>query len=235
MSNHEGNHRLTADIAAAASAGHDRLASLLTAASAPGRPDELVGLEAALTAFRAASHDLVPQLRRWQMIKAWIAKFVTVKVVALCVATMGLGGVAVAASTGNLPGPLHLGSAPETRPTVRPTDLPSRGTDHTPAPPGLQKLCRDYLGKDHDHRREALGDQAFHELVDRIGARDRDKADSFCDKMVHDGPSTAPSATRGPGGADQFPTPRPTGTHGPTPTVRPTGRPGAVPTPGSDD
>ena len=237
MSTHEGSSRIDRETAErlvrggpdAWRTGHHRLAGLLAAAAAPARPGELAGREAALDAFRAATHDLVPQPRRGQMIKTWIAKILTVKVAAICVATAGVGGVGMAATTGHLPGPLNFADSPAPSSTTRPSVRPSGGPSHTPPPQALQKLCRDYLGKDHDHRGDALRDQAFHELLEHVGGEDRDKADHFCDKMLHELSSVTP--TPGPSGMPgKFPSVKPTGLPTRFPTTQPTGQPGSKPT-----
>ena len=83
-------------------AGPEQLARVLAAAAAPGRESELAGEEAAVAAFRA--HHLVPVTasRRGQMIKSPLAKLLTAKVLAVCVAVFATGGVALAASDGAL-------------------------------------------------------------------------------------------------------------------------------------
>jgi hypothetical protein len=100
---------------------HPPLAGLLVAAAAPGRPAELVSEQECVAGFRAAlprrldlrsaqtlDPDLapVPQTRRLSMIKTAVLKLLTVKVVIAACATTAAGGVALAASTGNLPNPL---------------------------------------------------------------------------------------------------------------------------------
>jgi hypothetical protein len=197
--------------------GSVRLAAVLAAASSPVRPDELRGERAAVAAFRAAQQAPAGRPRRLSMLKTTLAKFLTVKIGALCLASLGVGGVALAASTGNLPAAAHLGSAsaptsashrphPSGRPPVRPSQS---------LPPGLWAQCHDYLGRDKDRRAGALNEPGFHDLITHAGAKDRDKVDGFCGKLLHDWPSGSPSAW--PSGRDD----RPSG----QPSSRPTGAP----------
>jgi hypothetical protein len=211
----------------------DPIVGLLAAVSAPGSARELAGKEEALAAFRATPRDRVPQQpRRWPMIRATIAKFLTVKVAAICVASLSVGGVAVAATTGNLPGPLNLPGPfnDHGSPAAPPTDWPWPSTPSSPGmqtpPPGMLALCQAYLGWDDVHRGTALHeDHGFHELVAQVGAEDREKADRYCDQVMH-GPSAPPTA---PPSGQPMPTgqpPRPTDL---PPTAWPTSRPSVVP------
>ncbi|HKT02401.1 MAG TPA: hypothetical protein VJT31_22960 [Rugosimonospora sp.] len=248
MSTYEGNRldRATAERLlngdwVAAGTGQPRLAALLAdAAAPPARPARLPGEAAALAAFQAAHRDPVPQPRRFSMLKTSLAKLLTVKVGVACAAVLGFGGVAVAASSGSLPGPLHhlgLGASPSGShsphprpsggPTAWPSGWPSAWPGHTP-PPGLVALCRKYSGQDNDHRGRALDQPGFGDLVKRAGAKDRDRVDRFCDFVLHGGPNGWPSG---------FPTvhpswPRPSGepTGEPAPRPHPTGYPTDHPT-----
>jgi hypothetical protein len=93
--------------------GSGPLISVLAAASAPGREDELAGEQMAVAAFEANHLASVANFRREQMIKSPLAKILTVKVLASVLVVGASGGVALAASTGTFtgsgPGP---GSAP---------------------------------------------------------------------------------------------------------------------------
>src|SRR5215211_5664524 len=80
------------------------LAAPLQAAQAAAFPDELVGEQMALAAFRAAQLIPVPQPRRPSMLKIALAKVLTAKAAAV-LAGLSLGGVAVAATTGAIPTP----------------------------------------------------------------------------------------------------------------------------------
>jgi hypothetical protein len=180
--------------------GDHPLASLLAAAKAPACGGELAREELAVTAFRAAHRASVPQPQRRSMIKSAVAKLLTVKVAALAATVVGVGGVALAASTGTIPTPLHAGSpsashspADKAKPSDRPSDKASRAAVPSGFPPGLYWLCNDYIGRDADHRGKALDESKFRELVDQAGGKDREMADKFCDKLLKDQPG-APTA-----------------------------------------
>jgi hypothetical protein len=227
MSSHEGPRpidRATAELllrggAAARETGHRRIAGVLAAAAAPHRDGAVAGESAALAAFRAARVDPNPRPQRQSMIKTVLAKLLTVKIAAVTAGVLGAGGVAVASSAGALPGPLNFrepiaSSSPHPKKTP-PTAHPSGTASPKAAPPGLVWLCHDYIGRDRDHRRAALDDGRFKELADKAGGKDRDKADRFCDDLLH----RWPNATA---------TPRPDGKHGApdgTPSPRSSERP----------
>ncbi|MEJ3741898.1 hypothetical protein WEI85_01170 [Actinomycetes bacterium KLBMP 9797] len=205
-------------------AGHPRLADLLAAAAAPHPGGPVAGESAALAAFRVAQTSPDAQKRRQSMLKTALAKLITVKVAAVFAGVVGVGGVAVAATSGTVPGPLKFGGPAKTaspHPTkTKPTGTPSARPDHSAGPPpGLVWLCHDYIGRDRDHRREALDDQRFDELNSRVGGKDRDKADRFCDDLLARWPSATPKE-------------RPTGAPG-TPSPKPSGQPGGE-RPGGD-
>src|SRR5690242_14774345 len=85
------------------STGSGQLVSVLAAAAAPGRADELAGEQMAVAAFEANHLASVADSRSEQMIKSPLAKILTVKVIAAALAVGG-GGVALAASTGTFSG-----------------------------------------------------------------------------------------------------------------------------------
>lgn len=199
-------------------AGHRRIADLLAAAAAPHSGGPVPGEAAAMAAFRAAQVDPDSRTQRQSMFKTALAKIVTVKVAAVFAAVVGVGGVAVAATSTGGSGPLGFagfgGSKQESpRPTTKPTGTPSPRPSHTAAPPGLVWLCHEYIGRDRDHRKAALDDKRFHELTDRAGGNDRDRADRFCDDLLRRWPSASPKD-------------RPNGTPSGTPSPRSTERPG---------
>jgi MgtE intracellular N domain len=103
------------------STGSSQLVSVLAAAAAPGRADELAGEQMAVAAFEANHLASVADSRSEQMIKSPLAKILTVKVIAAALAVGG-GGVALAASTGTF-----SGSSPATTQT-------SVATPATPVP-----------------------------------------------------------------------------------------------------
>ncbi|BCY06412.1 hypothetical protein [Actinoplanes sp. L3-i22] len=210
MSSQEGRNPMDRRTAASllrgdrATTGHP-LSAVLAAAQAPAAAGELAGEADALTAFRAAaqSPDVVP-LRRRPM----LAKLLTLKVAAAVFATTAtVGGVALAASTGALPNPI---SSNKPSHSAQPSPSASRSHSARPVPSGsaLPDLCKEWGGKDRDHRTKALDDAHFGELVKRAGAKDRDRVERFCG--LH-----KPDPSGKPGG-------RPSG----RPSTPPSGRPG---------
>ena len=182
-------------------AGYHPLVSVLAAAKAPGRDGELAREQMAVAEFRAAHRASVCQPRRRSMIKSAVAKLLTVKVAALAATVVGVGGVALAASTGTIPSPMHAtnpsashSQAANAQPSGRPADRPDRSAVPSGYPPGLYWLCKDYIGRDADHRGKALGEEKFRELAAHAGGQDPEKADKFCDKLLNDQPNGAPTA-----------------------------------------
>ena len=200
-------------------AGHERVARLLDAAAGPARPEELVGRSAAVAAFRAARLAPLSQ-RRSSIFKSVLAKILTVKIAALAIAIGGVGGVALAAGTGNLPDPVrrHLPGAADLSHRPHPGGSGARPGRSASAYP-LGQLCRAYAERDRDQRRSALADDPqFRELVVQAGSRDLDTVDRFC-SVVGTGTGTGTGA---PGGA-------PSGHPGGAPSGFPSGRPSGPP------
>lgn len=205
-------------------AGHHRLVEVLAAARAPSAPGELSGEGRALLAFRDARISPFPTRRRFSMlVQSAIAKILTVKAAALVMSVGGVGGVALAASTGNLPEPVqrHLpGVAASATHRPHPSGAPSGVRPSGSAQP-LGDLCRRYAERDNDHRRSALDSDAdFKPLVDQAGTRDRDTMDKFCADLRSRGASGAPSIR--PSGP---PPARPSGQPGERPSGQPSGQP----------
>ncbi len=115
--------------------GRGPLISVLAAASAPGREDELAGEQMAVAAFEANHLASVADSRSEQMIKSPLAKILTVKVIAAALAVTAGGGVALAASTGTFSG---SSPAPSGTSTARPvTSVPGwTGPSATPSGSG---------------------------------------------------------------------------------------------------
>lgn len=118
------------------STGSGQLVSVLAAAAAPGRADELAGEQMAVAAFEANHLASVADSRSEQMIKSPLAKILTVKVIAAALAVGAGGGVALAASTGTFSGSSPATSRTSvatpatpvpgwTTPTAVPSDSPS--------------------------------------------------------------------------------------------------------------
>jgi len=211
---------------AASGAGHPRVAGLLAAAGAPGRPSDLAGEPAAMAAFAAARLSPSSPNRRPSMIKLTLAKLLTVKAAVIAgVACAGVSGVALAANAGVLPAPIasHL---PGGHASKAPHPFPSGSALPFPSPSGsaagvdIAALCREFAGRgDEAHRVKALKEDHFGELVRRAGKPDRDRVEQFCAKVK---PSGSPSAR--PDGSVP-----PSGQPGDLPGNRPSGQPSARP------
>jgi len=158
--------------------GTERLAALLAAASAPGRPDEFVGEAAAMAAFRAQPLTV----RRWSLRRA-----LTVKVAAVVAVTVAAGGVAVASSAGLLSIPFapdKIGPAPSG------TDGPagrSPGDEHATNPARvplaeLLALCAEYQKKTADEKQKELKGRRFDKLVREAGSAER--VDAYCVQLT---------------------------------------------------
>ncbi len=195
-----------------------RLAALLAAASGPPRQHELAGEQAALAAFRRARAHPVGVPRR-RPLRTALAKFLTVKLFAGVAAVTAMGGVAFAASTGALPGPVQdaahgvfgapaasSGAAPgpaasprpsPSRRPAAPADVPSVAPSPSPSVVGL---CRAYRARVRTAGGKALDHPAFKALIAAAGK----KADvpAYCDTVLAarnrpTGPPTpVPAATR---------------------------------------
>jgi hypothetical protein len=129
--------RILRDAAAGPRPGQPPLTAFLAATAAPSRDDELAGEEAAVAAFRQA--HLERQARQEQrrrprapqaLRRPVIARLLTVKVaVALALSATAVGGAALAAGTGTLPGPLG---------DLRPANQQSRTHGTTTSPPATR-------------------------------------------------------------------------------------------------
>ena len=210
---------LTADPDAAAYPG---LSYLLAAAAAPPRPDELVGLPAALAAFEAAGQESPTSVavtsRRRGFARSMVVK------VAAGVAVALFGGTALAAETGNLPGSSQqhahdlfsgLGvpppgaspaptDPPVTQSTVMPTPGPSAGSPSvTPGPAGAatRGLCRSWQARQQNPKKKPLQAASLQKLAAAAGGAENITA--FCTALLTDDPSV----TTTPGPAEVSPTP----------------------------
>jgi hypothetical protein len=219
MSNHEESRPVDRETAErllrgdlAIGAGNHRLDGLLAAAAAPAFSRELAGEEAAVAAFEAAQLASPQSPRRISMLKSTLAKLLTVKVAAACIAVGGAGGVALAASTGNLPGPLHKPAAhesadPSHSPAPHPSGSPSARPSFPAPPADLLKLCAKYEAHPGDKRKDDLEKPEFDKLVKGAGRKDRDRVDHFCGDLRRVKPSGTPPS----GFPSGFPTDSPSG------------------------
>jgi hypothetical protein len=155
------------------------LAGLLADAAAPGRPAELTGEEAVITAFRSAPVPTVSR-RRLASFRHTFAKVVSVKVAGVILAGTAVGGVAVAASTGSLPiqdgRPMWSSSTTPTKTpkpqlipkTAAPRPHPAPAPKPTATPPQLSDLCRSYLTKTLNEHKKDMKD-----LIAAAGGREK--------------------------------------------------------------
>jgi hypothetical protein len=157
-------------------AGADRLAELLAAAGGPPRPYEYAREEEAVMAFRTAP---APARRRisWR-------KLLTFKVLAIT-ATVTIGGLAFASTTGILPVPFTQSpaaspSADATSParSRSSTKTSSPTPDSSPIPAAFGGLCNSYLAKDAQGRSKALETHPYADLVAAAGGAD--KVEAYC-------------------------------------------------------
>jgi len=210
---------LTAGSDAAAYPG---LSDLLAAAAAPPRPDELVGLRAAMAAFEAAGHQgptsVAVASRRRGFARSAVVR------VAAGVAVVLFGGTAVAAETGNLPGSSQqhahelfsgLGvPAPGARPTptvpvvsrsaIVPTPTPSSvSPSETPGPAGAatRGLCRSWQARQKNPKKKPMKAESLQKLAAAAGGPEDIAA--FCTALLADDPSV----TTTPSPAEASPTP----------------------------
>jgi hypothetical protein len=157
-------------------AGTERLAALLAAAGGPPRPYEYAREEEAVMAFRA----LPAPARR----PSW-RKLLTFKVLAIT-ATVTVGGLAFASTTGIIPGPFNdnPGVSPTNDPTWNSPERSHSSTGGSPTPEAtsataaLSGLCTSYLAKDAEARRRTLDTPPYADLVTAAGGVD--KVDAYC-------------------------------------------------------
>ncbi|GGN79922.1 hypothetical protein GCM10010112_54970 [Actinoplanes lobatus] len=173
---------------------------VLAAAKAPATARELAGEAAAVAAFRVATASPAGRARRFPVFWSTLSKLLTVKVAAAAFATTAtVGGVALAANNGALPGPVSAPMA-SVSPSVAPEPKASPYTPYTPptpytpsasahprssgspsaGPDRVADLCREFTGRDRENRRRALDDERFRELVRQAGEKDRARVEGFC-------------------------------------------------------
>jgi hypothetical protein len=178
--------------------GHP-LDQVLAAATAPATARELAGEADAMAAFRAAAHSPAPR-RRSSLLRSAVARLLTLKVAVVALGTSAtIGGVALAANTGALPGPLIDHSPPASVPssdtaTVAPeqavSTLPRPAPTVTTNPDRVTELCQEFSLHDRDTRTRALNDGRFGELVRGAGERDRERVEQFCGSRPRNSPSS---------------------------------------------
>jgi hypothetical protein len=188
--------------------GHP-LDRVLAAATAPATAQELAGEADVMAAFRAAAHSPAPR-RRSSLLRSAVARLLTLKVALVALGTSAtIGGVALAANTGALPGPLIDHTPPVTTPsggtaTVAPKQaasaVPTPAPTATANPDRVTELCQEFTLHDRDTRTRALNDGRFGELVRRAGEKDRERVEQFCGSRPRNSPSSTfrSSSTAGP-------------------------------------
>jgi hypothetical protein len=208
------------------------LSRLYAAASAPPQRHELVGLDAAVAAFREAGRVGRPAATPRRRVLRPLA-------VAAAVTAMFAGGVAVAAETGKLPGG---GGTPAGGEATTTAGAPASGTGATPGPSGTPSvlpaptgpgrtlsptspdaigLCRAWDTRRRDPDGPPMKAEAVRDLVAAAGGEDRIPA--FCAPAL--AVPSGPAATR-PGTVPPTPS-HPAGNAPPRPTPS-TGRKGTA-------
>lgn len=229
MSNH-GIRRINARTAedllngAEVDARYLRLAAVLRTAAGPTRPGELAGRRQAVAAFGRARPHSAPYPRR-QSMRTALLKLLTVKAAVVGAVVVGTGGVALAASTGALPNPLHSHPAPaasadQSHPGGRPAASDHPG--NADPSPSLVGLCHAYTAGAGSEHGKALDSPAFQALLTAAGGKSN--VDGFCTNLL------ATAAAHPEGAPSDHPDARPSDVPTGHPTEHPTGRPSEHPT-----
>lgn len=190
--------------------GYEPLARMLAAASAPGRAEELSGEPAARAAFRHARRVPGPSRRSSPTARSVLAKIFTIKAAAVMLAAGSIGGVTLAAGTGNLPTAPPRHTPESTQESARPTDTPRPAAPRpapSAAPSRLLGLCSWYSGgvpvPDPRWSPPVL-DPNLQDLFDMTGVHDRQQLDRFCEDLRRFQMNSNEPFPRPPGG-DQIP------------------------------
>lgn len=216
----------------------DTLTELFAAAAGPPEPDELAGEDAVVAAFRAhqfgrdRSDRHRPATGTPLTAGARLARWFTIKGIAVCAGTLAAGGVAVAATTGSLPAP-PADRSPAIQPSQRPP-VPSGPPTHpaTHASPAATRsastvqLCLVFVHAAPRAREELLDRVPDYQiLVTQAGGRSR--VEAYCGRVLAASPlpGTTPDL---PSWAvpSALPTAYPTGPAIPPLPPLPTGLPG---------
>jgi hypothetical protein len=236
----------------------DPLNQFVSALRAPGHHTETAGLDAALTAFAdpaSAANSPMTQ-RRPSMLKSLAGKVLAAKVIAITASAAAVGGVAYAASTGNLPAPLehssHAAAAAHTHvPTAVPAD-PSTSDKAAKSPnsaasskASLATRSASATAKHHSASPspslvglchawlarpagsgKADESPAFTYLINTAGGKS--SVTSWCTKLLASGqhPAQGNKPSDNPGNGNGKPSSHPTG----KPSAHPTGQPSSHPT-----
>jgi hypothetical protein len=191
--------RLLRDAASGSPTDPDPLARLLAIAAAPAPKGEPAAEKAALAAFRTARQAPAPAKK--PMVESGLAWLLTAKAVGVVFATTAVGGVALAAGTGALPGQQRADRSPAGTPgESRPAGTPSRSSGGTVGPvpspspsASLAGLCRAYERSDRNNERDkALDNPAFAMLITAAGGEN--KVSGYCATLLTT-PSKRPEPT----------------------------------------
>jgi hypothetical protein len=160
-----------------------KVARVLAAAAVPGSAEELSGQDAVMAAFEAAQLVRPGKPQAGYRKTRMLTKAVSVKLVAVIVATTA-GGLALAASTGVLPNPLHPAPRPSVQPSVHPSPVRSPAASRSAASPtaSLAGLCQAYLTSDNTERDAHLASAAFRELIEAAGGAAH--VEAYCVALV---------------------------------------------------
>ncbi len=225
-------------------AGPLPLARVLGAAAAPASVRELAGEPAAVAHFRATRTGSAATHRRAEfrpaLVKTAVASLFTVKVLTgVAVAAAATGGVALAAATDTLPGPLHgaahgavhapavPGSASAAQVAAPPRTSATHDAEAAPAKPSvaaspatpspsLTGLCTAYQAGVASNPGKALDNRAFAALITASGGKD--KVAGYCTAQL--------AAAHPAGGSSSHPNNRPST---PASSRHPTGPPSTIP------
>lgn len=179
--------------------GHP-LEPVLAAAAAPATAHELAGEADVMAAFHAAGLAPAPR-RRSALLRSAVARLLTLKVAVVALGTSAtIGGVALAANTGALPGPLGDDTPTVSTPASRTAaETPKQAVSTVPQPAAtptiypdrVSELCQEFNLHDRDTRTRALNDGRFGELVKRAGEKDRERVEQFCGSRPRNSPSSS--------------------------------------------
>ncbi|SCF28663.1 hypothetical protein [Micromonospora mirobrigensis] len=200
--------------------GPPALVQLLAAVRAAPRPAELGGEAEALRAYRMVQAGSTVPLRAVTAPRTGLAGRLGVRVAAIAVAVTATGGVAFAATGGNLPGPLRhrpdpvpaptstpaRPTAPAVGPGAPPPATPARSAPATAAP--TAGLCRAYRADAGGNPGRALENPAFSGLIASAGGRDR--VAGYCDRLLTEHSGRSESAPPGTQRGGNEPTGQPT-------------------------
>jgi hypothetical protein len=221
------------------SADRETLIRLLNLAGAPPRPEEQVGREFAMQAFIRARREegAHPAETRRGNPLSLITRALVVKALA-GVTVLLLGGVALAAGTGNLPAPVQRGAhdllsplgvavpdgkspSPSGRhnrtpaPGLAPAPDPDGNPSAMPVPPRIQQLCQEWQASLRAGVGKSMDPGSLRKLAEAAGGPE--KITSYCAAVLAQpspsDPGHGPNKSAKPKPGTPVPTPTPTPSH----------------------